>query len=268
MENTNNSNTTENTNVSEIDRAVAAAKARALAKAAAGQTSTPASENEPESKPRGKKLADAGEIARRDADRAAKAEARNVERLARKEAREAKKAERQADRKTPHFSKIEKAGASLPALTTNSQETYDLVCSAGLDQGEVTALIAHLGHYNRVRATEASFGVKFENGQRVQILSSDRDARLIGKFATITQVRKIRVLVDLEDTGKEAYLFLSDIVPAAAVQYDLESNPDSVPPQDAESVEVDESELGEGTFICADEDENEEEVDSSTGTEG
>lgn len=163
--------------------------------------------------------AKAAEKAKKDADRAAAKAKRDEERAAKKAARDKERAEKKAAKeaaKTPaHLGKVDKAGAKLPTLDESGKEAFDLVTSANLTEGQMATLVAHLAHFNRRRATIRSLSTKLEVGQTVTIVSSDRDPRLIGRTGTITQVRKIRVLVNIGGK-RDAYLFTADVAPIAA----------------------------------------------------
>ena len=228
--------------MSAIDRAIAAANARKAAKEAAGMETVTVNVDSdngdddsqepvkvaPKAKPGKEKKAPKKEKVvpskedkekEKEVKKAARAEAKakiEQERAVRKAAKmaekEAKKSEKSVVVVEPkHMAKVNKAAALLPKMDSLTTEMFEMVQNRGLSEGEVTTLCAHLAHYNRVRATIRSASCKFEEGQLVEIISSDRDARLIGKRGTIVEVRKIRVLVDVGTTNP-AYLFLSDIV--------------------------------------------------------
>ena len=202
-----------------IDKAIAAAKARAEAKRAAiaeGKTS-----DEPKSP-----VVKAAKVAKAPVDKAA----REAERLAAKQIRDAARVEKKAlkatekalkdqDRAPAHMSKVEKAGASLPQMDDTTLSAYDLVRTGDLTEGQLAILVAHLGHYNRVRATiRSATCTKLEVGQTVEIVASDRDPRIIGKKGVVSQVRKIRVMVSVPGLKKDAYLFVADVAPYTAVE--------------------------------------------------
>jgi hypothetical protein len=183
----------------------------------------------------------AAKKAERDAERDAAKKIRDAARLAKKEARAAAA----GDRKPAHLAKVEKAAAKLPVMTAAVVEAFDLVHAAGLTEGQTAILIAHLAHSNRVAATLRSHDIDLEVGQTVEIVSSDRDPRLIGKHAVITQVRKIRVLAQVEGYKKESYLFASDVSPITVATTDTE--PTTVEPEADETPEFLVSEVSTGT---------------------
>ena len=187
----------------------------------------------------------------REASRAVRAEKIATAKAARDEVRATKKAAREAAVKPAHLSKVDKALAKLPVMDAATQTVYDLVATAGLNDAQSTILTSHLAHLNRLNATLRSRkGVKLTEGQRVTIVSCDRDARLIGLEGTITQVRKIRVLVDVGQK-RPAYLFLSDV----AVMEDGQEVP-------AEETSIESPASSEVQFLSPEED-----APAATGTE-
>lgn len=245
---TNTSNLTE-AQKAVIDRAVAAAKARKEAKEKAAAA---AAVTEPKEKPakkatektstkedkektaaekkanREKELAESkakreAEKAEKDAQRAKEKAERDADREARKAAKAAEKTTKEQARleakATKHMTKVEKYRSTLPAIDSTTKAVLDLVLSGGLTDGQKAVLAAHLAFENRVASTvrSAKGGTKLTVGQTVEIVSSDRDARLIGCKGTVTQVRKIRVLVSVPGRNKDCYLFTSDVIPAEAV---------------------------------------------------
>jgi hypothetical protein len=147
--------------------------------------------------------------------------------------------------------KVVRAGEKLPQLDDETRTVMEYVRDHGLSLGQTTTLCAHLQHLARIKATLASAEVRLEQGQQVRILSSDRDPRLIGKIGTISQVRKIRVLVSVPGQRNEAYLFASDVCPITEDTTEVET------------ITTDET-PSEPVFLAPEEDTSEE----STGTEG
>ena len=254
-ENTTMTETTDITNSNEnqslVDRQVAIARARLAAKLANGQTgeTAPVVERRPvvkrataETTPE-ELAAREADKARRDEERAAAKLVRDQERVARQVEREAaraaKLAEREANARPAHMSKVEKAGSRLPPMDMHTQCAYDGVTTVNLNEGQIAVLCAHLSHLSRVKATMRSKSVELIEGQTVEIVSSDRDARLIGLRGTIAQVRKIRVLVDIPGHTRQAYLFCSDVVPVAEEQNEVsEPVTESVVAEDEYTEEV------------------------------
>ena len=203
----------------QIDKAIAAANARRLAKQKAiaeGKTEDSTAAVARQAKPTEKKvvLSKEDREAKRLADKAVRDAAREVK----KAQKAAEKAAKSVDKLPAHMGKVEKAGAALPQMDDSTLAAYDLVRGGDLTEGQLAILVAHLGHYNRVRATVRSADCKLVEGQTVEIIASDRDPRLIGKRGTISQVRKIRVLVTVPGMRKEAYLFAADVAPYTATE--------------------------------------------------
>lgn len=184
--------------------------------------------------PKAIEAAKAEKAAAREAKKAARETERAAAKAARDAARAVKKAEKAASTKPAHLGKVDKAGAKLPTLSDAARATYDLVTGAGLDEGQMAVLVAHLAHFNRRAATIRSLTSKLEVGQTVTVVSSDRDAKLIGRTGTVTQVRKIRVLVDLGGK-KPAYLFCSDVAPVAASAEEDTAEPQFLTPEAPEA---------------------------------
>lgn len=236
---------------SAIDKALARAKAMAAAKAGGAAAAAPTSDGDKAEKPANVKKdkkapaakkatpdpkaakAAAGELkAAREAKRAADKAIRDAARAASAEAREEKKAAAMASKPMAHVGKVDKAGARLPALDAAGQEAFDLITGVKMGEGQMATLVAHLAHFNRRQATLRSLSTKLTEGQMVTVISSDRDPRLIGRTGKVTQVRKIRVLVDLGGR-RDAYLFLSDVAP---VSKPAANTLEEVPPTAEETV--------------------------------
>ena len=241
-----------------IDRAIAAAKARVAAKAAAGNAQVTEKAEKIEKAPKVKKdKVVKGAVAEKDSTKEEKKAVRDQERAAAKELRDAARATKKSENEEAkiakntvpaHMIKVTKAGAKLPILDDATRSAFEFVTTAGLTEGQMAILGAHLAHFNRTQATQRSTEVHLTEGQHVEIISSDRDPRLIGRRGTITQVRKIRVLVNMEDTDKEAYLFCSDVTPISEDVYMVE--PEAVSTDDLEeptfmAPEVDNTDIAE-----------------------
>jgi hypothetical protein len=199
-------------NLSTIDAAIAAAKARKASKAAKGNTDateapakapkTPKAPKEPKvSKPR---ITDEERAARK-----AKLEAERAERKAVKAtARAAKRAEKLANRKPAHMAKIAKAAERLPSLSAKATSIFN-DATTNLSRADLTALALHVGHFNRVRATERALEQKVEAGALVTIVGGD--PRYVGKTGTVEKAQRIRCYVTLPGVAKSVYLFTSDV---------------------------------------------------------
>lgn len=203
-------------NISAIDKALNDAKARKAVKAQAnGEAPTGGSTaSAPAEKPA--KASDAEKLA-------AKA-AKDAERAAAKSKRDAERAEKQAvkdaAKRTPHMSKVDKAAEKLPSLSSSAQASFNDV-TTNLSATDISALAAHLTHFNRVQATGRALTTKIEVGDTVRIVSGD--ARYLGATGTVAKAQRIRCYVTVEGASKDVYLYNSDVEklasasPAAAV---------------------------------------------------
>ena len=195
-----------------VDKAIKAAQARKAAKDANAKTNgeDPSAAPEAARAPKEKKpkLTDEEKAAKKKADDEAKA-ARKEER---RKAREESKAKREADRKTPHMSKVARAAEKLPTLGNDAQLAFNNITTS-LSRNDITALATHLQHFNRVQATERALGRKLEVGQRVRIISGE--SRFTGSEATVSVVQRIRCYVSVPGVKKDVYLFISDVEPVA-----------------------------------------------------
>lgn len=198
-------------NISAIDKAIQAAQARKAAKAGATESSD-ASASEPKApkapkapkEPKRPRLTDeekASRTAQRDAERATKKAEREA-------ARAAKKAAKDADKRTPHMSKVEKAAAKLPTLNEQAQVALNDI-TANFSASMVSAIAAHLNHFNRVKATERALGQTISTGDTVRIVSGD--SRFVGQTGTVSKAQRIRCYVEVAGAKKPVYLFTSDV---------------------------------------------------------
>jgi len=135
--------------------------------------------------------------------------ARDVARRQRLEVRAAKKATRLAEQtdKKAHMSKVQKAAERLPALENDAAIIVNEI-TTNFSAVQITAIALHLQHFNRVYATEHALNVKLEVGQAVTIVGGD--PRFIGRVGTISRVQRIRAFVNVEELGREVYIFTSD----------------------------------------------------------
>jgi len=201
------------TDVTEIDRALAKAKGKRAAKATA---SAPVTDNPTEKLAADKAaIAAAKEKARleRVAARAAKKAAREAELVVKRAARAAIRAEKAANkgpRGPAHMSKVEKAAAKLPAMSTAAQESFDLATSS-LSRDQLLALSLHLQHHVRAASTVGATKIKLENGQLVTIVSGA--PKYVGMQATVLKAQRIRCYCTISGVDKPIYLFTSDVEP-------------------------------------------------------
>lgn len=202
-------------NTSAIDKAIAAAKARKAMKSGQNPNNTPATPFAP-GKPRAAKEPKAPKEPKQPKvsaeEKAAKVAARDAERAAKKAIRDAardeKRSAREAARKPAHMSKVNKAAERLPALDEQAQLLFIEACTS-LTAAGISALSAHLTHFNRAKATERALDRKLEEGDVVRIVSGD--TRFIGQVGTVTKAQRIRCFVEVESASKPVYLFTSDV---------------------------------------------------------
>lgn len=206
--------------ITAIDQAIAAAQARKAAR-----NGEPAPTGTPAEKAPRVKLSDE-EKAQREERRNSERDAKKVQR---EEARAAKKAERDNGKRTPHMSKVEKAAERLPALNDAASVLFTDI-TTNLTRDQITAIAAHLTHFNRVQATSNALGRTVEAGMLVNIASGD--PRYIGKQGTVVKSQRIRCYVNIpgennrpiggsNETG--IYFFTSDVEPVSIKAEELES---------------------------------------------
>jgi hypothetical protein len=213
-------NTTETDSTSAIDKAIAKAQARKAAKAGVTDnegTLTPVvkrvAKEKPVKAPKAAKVPDAEKVAAKAAKDAERA-ARKLERDA---ARALKRSEREAAKPSAHMSKVERAASKLPALTEEAQVMFsDITSNLGRDQ--VAAIALHLGHFNRVQATQRALSQKVAAGDEVRILGGD--PRYVGMTGTVSKAQRIRCYVTVEGVNKPIYLFTSDVDVLSSVSAD------------------------------------------------
>lgn len=204
-------------NISEIDKAILKAQARKAAKNGAAEgtdaSATPKAPKAPKApkEPKRPRLTDEEKAARtaaKDAERATKKAEREA-------ARAAKRAAKDAERKTPHMSKVDKAASKLPTLNEQAQIAFNDI-TANFSASQVSAIAAHLSHFNRVKATERALGQTISTGDTVRIVSGD--PRFIGQTGEVFKAQRIRCYVTVAGAKKPVYLFTSDVelVSAAA----------------------------------------------------
>jgi hypothetical protein len=181
--------TSQNTNLSAIDKALAAAKARK-----AGKLSQES--GEPMKKISSEERA------------AAKAERDQARALRKQQLAEARAAKREAASKPAHMKKVEKAGSKLPALNDQAQLLFN-EATANFSAEQITAISLHLQHFNRVKATERAINQTVSLGQTVRILGGD--PKFIGMTGTVCLARRIRCFVEVPGFKKPAYCFTSDV---------------------------------------------------------
>lgn len=199
--------------ISAIDKAIQAAQARKAAKAGTSDASeasaTPKAPKAPKTpkepkEPKRPRLTDEEKAARK----AAKDAERATKKAEREAARAAKRAAKEAEKRTPHMSKVEKAASKLPALSEAAQVAFnDIIANFGAST--VSAIAAHLQHFNRVKATERALGQTISTGDTVRIVSGD--PRFIGQTGEVFKAQRIRCYVTVPGAKKPVYLFTSDV---------------------------------------------------------
>lgn len=201
-------------NISAIDKAIQAAQARKAAKSGDTNATTDASATPKAPKaPKAPKEPSAPKRPRlTDEEKAARQAAKDAERATKKAEREAaraaKRAARETERKTPHMSKVEKAASKLPALNEAAQVALNDI-TANFSASQVSAIAAHLSHFNRVKATERALGQTIATGDTVRIVSGD--SRFIGQTGEVFKAQRIRCYVTVPGAKKPVYLFTSDV---------------------------------------------------------
>jgi hypothetical protein len=169
-----------------------------------------------------------------DAEKAASKALKDAERAASKAERDRVrgeiKAQKEAEKanKPANMSKVDKAAARLPELTSGSKLIFN-DATTNLTADQVGALALHLQHFNRVKSTEisASASSSFKVGDRVTITRAGdgTNPKLVGATGTCSKVQRIRMYVVLDgdihngvniaegnrrNDGKGWYFWISD----------------------------------------------------------
>lgn len=204
--------------ISAIDKAIAAATARKAAKN--GGVSTATGEKLPKAPKEPKPAKEPSKRTRvSDEEKAARQAAKDAARATRKAEREAtraaKKLAKASDKKTPHMAKVEAAAAKLPALTDEAQVAFNDI-TANFSAAMVSAIAAHMQHFNRARATERALTQVIKAGNTVRIVSGD--PRFIGQVGEVAKAQRIRCYVSVPGVNKPVYCFTSDCELVAADQ--------------------------------------------------
>lgn len=275
-------NTMDNTQISALDKALAAAKARKAAKESEASaeldgTLTMDSTEEATKKviTRTRKDSAAVEAARAAkkaqlaAERAERQAKREQEREAKKVAAAAEKANKPA--KSPaHMAKVLRAQEKLPKLSDAATIVFEEARNA-LSEAELATLAAHLQFFTRIQATERAATATVEAGMRVRITGGD--PRFIGLTGTVSKAQRIRCFVELDTIDREAYCFISDVEQLAeeTIESSIAAAATESEPE-AEAPAVEEENTTEEAPVAEVSEENTEEVEEpaqdSTGTEG
>ena len=231
-------NTAPALNISKIDAAIAAAKARKAAREAALQEAAQAPQDSAVSESGDSsdtsssyELSDAD---KRQSTRAAKKAMILADREARKAAkqaeRSAKKETKVAQRSGPaHMSKVDKAAAKLPTLTSEAKALLD-DCTSQLHPDQLAALALHIQHINRVNATQRALSAKVEAGTAVRIIGGD--PKFVGRTGVVFKAQRIRCYVTVPGVNRPVYLFTSDVTPV-----EVETLPEVSEPEEATGTE-------------------------------
>lgn len=181
----------------------------------------------------------------KDKDREARRQERQAEldkqRAERKQARDQKREARLAElaqRKPAHLSKVEKAAANLPPMNEETQAVFD--AASKLNRTDIEILASHLSFEARKNATLQATSANLKVGMQVTVIGGQ--ARFIGQTGTVTKVQRIRCFVQLDEMGKEIYLFTSDVAPNEEVAAVAEATGQEVPAAVAASLEPAEAE--------------------------
>ncbi len=260
MQENNTTTTNSNDRSAMIDAAIAKAKAARAARlqAVTTEASAPATKN--------------NDSADKSAERAAKKalreqerEARNAERAARKAAKAQERAEKNASKQPAHMTKVLKAAARLPQLDEQTSAIFTQIEPLTADQK--LALAEHIRHNVRFHATQQALETQSSLKVGQTVIVTGGDPKLVGVSGKLTSVRRIRCLVQLE-SGKEAYLFLSDVAPVAQEEEAEESEQQEEQATEVEvELPVEEEESDEEADDDSDDDEEEEEASEETSEE-
>lgn len=188
---TNMNDESNESNVADIDAAIA--KAKAGKKSESKETKAPKA-----------KLTDEEKAAKKQEQEAQRAKAK----AEREALRAAKKAEKDAARKSPHMSKVDKAAAKLPVLSQESTDLFTEV-TTNFSRDQIAALALHLQHFNRTKATEQALGQKVKAGDTVKVIGGD--PKYIGLTGTVAKSQRIRCYVTIAGFKKDVYLFTSEV---------------------------------------------------------
>jgi len=188
--------------LSAIDKALAAAKARKAMKDSQDAPQDAAEKNAT------KVVTDNVVKAAKNAERDATRESARAQRTKEREARRVAKATDLANKKPAHMKKIASAAAKLPTLSQSAQILFSDITS-NLPNDQVIAVALHLQHFNRTKATERALGQRVTAGQQVRITAGD--PRYVGKTGTIARAQRIRCYVTIPGIKREVYLFTSDV---------------------------------------------------------
>lgn len=208
------------TQLSAIERALAAAKARRAARESSEESVPPTVAATP--RPGGLHASVAvvtedsetvvsqrgAARAARERDRAEAAERRRVECETRRAAKLAQTVEKSS--RPTHMKKVESARARLPGLGVVASRIFDEAATV-LDSAQLEALAAHLQFHNRRAATESAPAKPLPVGTEVTITGGE--PRFIGQVGKVTKSKKLRSYVRVEGRAREVYVFTAHLQP-------------------------------------------------------
>lgn len=162
----------------------------------------------------------------REARNSQRSEAQVLKRLARVAKREEKARMRAETKSVPHMKKVERALASLPALTQDAEQVLNQV-TTGVDAmrvEEVQTLALHLLHFIRAESVKRAAQTPVTEGTRVVIVSSS-NPKFVNRQGVVTAAQRIRCYVQVEGFEKPVYCYTSDVRPVSDVaQVDEEAS--------------------------------------------
>lgn len=120
-----------------------------------------------------------------------------------------------------HMSKVHKFKERLPSLSPEAKTVFESASS--LSTGDLNVLAIHLSTLARERATANAASVKINVGDYVRIHSS-HDPRFIGREGIVSEVRRIRIFVNVEGFERPAYLFTTNVEVVRPVQIDVSND--------------------------------------------
>lgn len=205
--------TSQPTQLSAIERALAAAKARKAAREAEGDPTTPTTPPPPRPGLESEVRIVTEDRSAKAAERAERQARILEERRQRTEARTAKKADsppRSRSTGPVHMKKVESARARLPGLGVVASRIFDEAATV-LDSTQLEALAAHLQFHNRRAATTAAPAKPIPVGTQVTIVGGDH--RFVGQVGTVTKSQKLRSFVSVAGMKKDLYTFTAHLSP-------------------------------------------------------
>jgi transcription antitermination factor NusG len=100
-------------------------------------------------------------------------------------------------------------------MSVVAQKFFDEI-TPNLSAEQVTSLVLHLQHFNRVKATERALNQKLDLGQHVRIIGGP--TKYVGMTGTVDRAQRIRCFINIPGVRKPVYLFTSDVELIAEMQ--------------------------------------------------